>query len=397
MSELKVINYNNVNVIESREIAKNIGKEHKHLIRDIQGYIKVLDMSPNLDPSNFFIESTYLDTYKRNKKCYLLTKQGCEMVANKMTGKKGILFTAEYVQAFNEMKQALVEIDNTVTTKGQLTQEEWNKISKKSKYLTENIYNRKSVSNYISNYDLMHLQDVIDEVYNVVKPCKADIRYEIMDGAIKTLKSISNEYDYSNPMNTFIKDTAKDGIEKLQDLQIEKLKADKDRQNRKIKAFLKYMNEIDNYMNEVDKYNAWLTPSLSSGAFNELNVHPFSYNYIDYKNGKTYNYWRNVLFPTEQVWSKKVWEEAGVDFSRPIKIIIRNINKEEFDTDNLEKATIDKLFYSIFKLDDNIVYGKDSNNVGHCDTFEDGKIYYYLRNMTDEEINEEANKEQGDN
>lgn len=29
---------------------------------------------------------------------FLITKQGCEMVANKMTGTKGMLFAAEYVQ-----------------------------------------------------------------------------------------------------------------------------------------------------------------------------------------------------------------------------------------------------------------------------------------------------------
>ena len=41
-------------------------------------------------------------TYKR----YDVTKKGCEMVANKLTGEKGILFTAEYVERFNQMEQA---------------------------------------------------------------------------------------------------------------------------------------------------------------------------------------------------------------------------------------------------------------------------------------------------
>ena len=38
--------------------------------------------------------------------CYLLSKMGCEMVANKLTGEKGILFTAAYVKRFNEMEAA---------------------------------------------------------------------------------------------------------------------------------------------------------------------------------------------------------------------------------------------------------------------------------------------------
>ncbi|CAI3586673.1 Phage regulatory protein, Rha family [Clostridium neonatale] len=74
-------------------------------MRDIRGYIKVLEDSPKLDSQDFFIESTYKNSQNKTQPCYLLTKQGCEMVANKMTGEKGILFTAEYVQAFNKMEQ----------------------------------------------------------------------------------------------------------------------------------------------------------------------------------------------------------------------------------------------------------------------------------------------------
>jgi hypothetical protein len=36
--------------------------------------------------------------------CYLINKPGCEMVANKLTGEKGVLFTAAYVAKFNEME-----------------------------------------------------------------------------------------------------------------------------------------------------------------------------------------------------------------------------------------------------------------------------------------------------
>ena len=105
---IKVITTNDgINVIESREVARMTGKRHDNLLRDIDGYIKVLDQSSNLSSANFFIESTYTNNNNQSYKCYLLTKQGCEMVANKMTGEKGILFTAAYVQAFNEMEKKL--------------------------------------------------------------------------------------------------------------------------------------------------------------------------------------------------------------------------------------------------------------------------------------------------
>ena len=104
MKELTIKNYKGINVTDSREVAEMIGKEHKNLIRDIRNYIEVLQGS-KLSSENFFIESEYFNSRNQKQPCYLLTKQGCEMVANKMTGEKGILFTAEYVQAFNKMEE----------------------------------------------------------------------------------------------------------------------------------------------------------------------------------------------------------------------------------------------------------------------------------------------------
>ena len=90
--------------MDSRQVAEMVGKEHKNLIRDIRGYIDVLT-SANLRPLDFFIETTYQDAKGEIRPYYLLTKKGCELVANKLTGEKGVLFTAAYVNKFNEMEQ----------------------------------------------------------------------------------------------------------------------------------------------------------------------------------------------------------------------------------------------------------------------------------------------------
>src|SRR5690625_4544532 len=100
MNQLKVVSLNGQLVTDSRDVAEMIGKEHKTLLRDIRKYIEY--MGTKVNPSNFFIESYYQDAYERNKVHYLLTKKGCDMVANKMTGQKGILFTAEYVTRFEQ-------------------------------------------------------------------------------------------------------------------------------------------------------------------------------------------------------------------------------------------------------------------------------------------------------
>ena len=90
--------------INSRDVADMIGKQHDQLMRSIRGYVKVLDDSAKLQTPNFFIESTYINSQNKEQPCYEVTRKGCDMVANKMTGEKGILFTAEYVTKFEEME-----------------------------------------------------------------------------------------------------------------------------------------------------------------------------------------------------------------------------------------------------------------------------------------------------
>lgn len=107
MSDLTIINREGLLVTDSRDVANQVGKSHAHLLRDIKGYIEVLAPNPKLDSDSFFIESSYEDKNSQIRPCFLITKQGCEMVANKLTGEKGILFTATYVSKFNEMEHQL--------------------------------------------------------------------------------------------------------------------------------------------------------------------------------------------------------------------------------------------------------------------------------------------------
>lgn len=109
MNDLTIINQNNQFLVESREVAELIEKKHDNLLRDIRGYKKILEDSSNLKSQDFFIESTYINAQNKIQPCYLLTKKGCDMVANKMTGEKGIIFTAIYVTKFEEMEQELKE------------------------------------------------------------------------------------------------------------------------------------------------------------------------------------------------------------------------------------------------------------------------------------------------
>lgn len=106
MNELQLINKCGVFYADSRQVAEMISKRHTDLLRDINKYVNVLT-NAKLRSLDFFVKTTYTDGKGEIRPCYLLSRKGCDMVANKMTGDKGILFTAEYVTRFDEMERTL--------------------------------------------------------------------------------------------------------------------------------------------------------------------------------------------------------------------------------------------------------------------------------------------------
>ena len=104
MNELKVFEKNGQLLTDSREVAKMIDRPHYDLMKAIRSYCEHLNEG-NFPLVDFFIESTYPDSKGEIRPCYLLTKKGCDMVANKLTGQKGVLFTAAYVTAFEQMRE----------------------------------------------------------------------------------------------------------------------------------------------------------------------------------------------------------------------------------------------------------------------------------------------------
>lgn len=102
-------------VLDSREVAEMLGKEHKQLLKDIEGNGKTVGIIPillgeNFSLSNYFIKSCYKDRSGKTNKSYLITKMGCELLGNKQQGAKGIIFSAKYVERFNKYEEALKEM-----------------------------------------------------------------------------------------------------------------------------------------------------------------------------------------------------------------------------------------------------------------------------------------------
>lgn len=94
--------------LDSREVADMVEKEHKTLLRDLRRYITQFNQC-NLAPVEFFTESIYKDAKGETRPCYLITKKGCEFIAHKLTGTKGTIFTARYINRFHEMEDTLLQ------------------------------------------------------------------------------------------------------------------------------------------------------------------------------------------------------------------------------------------------------------------------------------------------
>lgn len=104
--------------ITTLEVAEMMETEHSKIIRklegskDRKGFIQILTEA-QMGVSDYFIPTTYRDTSGKENKCYQVTKLGCDFLANKSTGEKGVIFTARYVRRFYEMEHQIKQIPLT--------------------------------------------------------------------------------------------------------------------------------------------------------------------------------------------------------------------------------------------------------------------------------------------
>ena len=149
MNDLKIIKHNNILMVDSRDVAEMVDKPHDQLMRSIRTYIEYME-SAIMQTADFFVPSTYLDAQNQERPCYLITKKGCDMVANKMTGEKGVLFTAAYVTKFEEMEKSLIAPMQSLSPQLQLLITMELKQNEMQKAITENKEAVQSIRDVVS-------------------------------------------------------------------------------------------------------------------------------------------------------------------------------------------------------------------------------------------------------
>ena len=98
--------------ITTLEIAEMMEVSHADILKklegrtDRKGYIQVISEG-QMSVADYFVKSVYIDAQGKERPCYEVTKLGCDFLANKFTGEKGVLFTARYVKRFHDMENAI--------------------------------------------------------------------------------------------------------------------------------------------------------------------------------------------------------------------------------------------------------------------------------------------------
>jgi Rha family phage regulatory protein len=101
MNDIILAHLNGLVTVDSLMIASHFGKQHGHVLRDIEELKK--------DVSNFgemFFESEYLDSYGRSQRNYFMTRDGFTLLAMGFTGQKALAWKLKYIAAFNELEKA---------------------------------------------------------------------------------------------------------------------------------------------------------------------------------------------------------------------------------------------------------------------------------------------------
>jgi Rha family phage regulatory protein len=104
----------------SLDIAAHFGKQHKHVIRDIESILNKLKSEPVNGPKSGPIELEieqfnrlnfepifYTDARNRSKDAYRMTEAGFALIAMGFTGPKALVWKIRYISAFEEMRERL--------------------------------------------------------------------------------------------------------------------------------------------------------------------------------------------------------------------------------------------------------------------------------------------------
>jgi hypothetical protein len=321
------------------------------VLTDVQMYV-----------SDYFIESTYIDDSGKENVYYECTKMGCDMLANKMTGDKGIIFTAKYVKAFNDMQKAIEQV-------GQLVQQPQAQIGPRYSY------NNYWIKRELSVIKPTDIPEYVDGLLEHIKSNKAADRlatYEITRAALLDLQPALEQ--------AWQREMVQSSINRLSDLiELQRSylnRADKGAKTKKINSLEQQLaeltQELEIYQTEDNEDDYYLIPKSGFSA---------NYMYSYGEKGKVvksnaYRRWINNLHL--ELYLPK--EYPNVDFTRPLRITAKFGQREGMDTNNFGKSLIDQIA-NYYGFDDSLVHDSRMLLYDFVDSYDDGYIFIKIENI----------------
>lgn len=104
--------------ITTVEIAEMMETSHADILKklegrkDRKGYLQIISEG-QMSVADFFIKSVYIDAQGKERPCYKATKLGCDFLAHKSTGEKGVRFTARYIKRFYEIQDMITQAEES--------------------------------------------------------------------------------------------------------------------------------------------------------------------------------------------------------------------------------------------------------------------------------------------
>ena len=159
------------NTITTIEIAEMLGMKHYKVLEKLEGtkdgktkgIIDILN-AHDFVVDDYFIKSSYIDAKGETRPCYLVTKLGCDFLANKFTGEKGILFTAKYVKRFDEMEQTIKNPYNLPTTYKEALVQLLEKVEENEKLLEDNKHKQEVINGFTDDVDIYKKRVIINRI-----------------------------------------------------------------------------------------------------------------------------------------------------------------------------------------------------------------------------------------
>ena len=105
LNSIEIKNINNVLLVSSQVIARELNKDHDKICSKIKNILNVNEISQNSATSFEAIKNTYKDSMNRIQNEYLLTKDGFILLVMNYTGYND--FKRAYIKKFNQMEQQL--------------------------------------------------------------------------------------------------------------------------------------------------------------------------------------------------------------------------------------------------------------------------------------------------